>query len=144
MRVGLISDTHGLLRPEAVEALRGVDLILHAGDIGKPAVLEGLNACLDHRGEAFVPELGQRFKAGPSFRVFATQNPRAAGGGRKGLPRSLLGRFTKVVVSSLSDDDLLAIAAARFPTLAPRRWRAAWRRSWRGRGRHSGRAPPAT
>ena len=44
MRVGLISDTHGLLRPEAVEALRGVDLILHAGDIGKPAVLEGLSA----------------------------------------------------------------------------------------------------
>lgn len=34
MRVGLISDTHGLLRPEAIDALRGVDHILHAGDIG--------------------------------------------------------------------------------------------------------------
>jgi uncharacterized protein len=31
--VGIISDTHGLLRPEAVAALRGVDLILHAGDV---------------------------------------------------------------------------------------------------------------
>ena len=44
MRVGVISDTHGLLRPEAVEALRGSDLILHAGDIGSPAVLEALAA----------------------------------------------------------------------------------------------------
>ena len=44
MRVGVLSDTHGLLRPEAVEALRGSDLILHAGDIGSPAVLEALAA----------------------------------------------------------------------------------------------------
>jgi len=41
-RVGLISDTHGLLRPEAVEALQGSDLILHAGDIGDPAIIETL------------------------------------------------------------------------------------------------------
>ena len=44
MRVGLISDTHGLLRPEALAALRGVDHILHAGDIGAAAVLDGLRA----------------------------------------------------------------------------------------------------
>jgi hypothetical protein len=44
MQVGVISDTHGLLRPEAVEALQGSDLILHAGDIGKPEVLEALGA----------------------------------------------------------------------------------------------------
>ena len=37
--IGLISDTHGLLRPQAIAALAGVDLIIHAGDIGKPAVL---------------------------------------------------------------------------------------------------------
>ena len=42
MRVGLISDTHGLLRPEAVKFLRGSDLIVHAGDIGKAEVLEQL------------------------------------------------------------------------------------------------------
>jgi uncharacterized protein len=41
-RIGLISDTHGLLRPEAVEALRGVQMILHAGDVGKPEILEAL------------------------------------------------------------------------------------------------------
>jgi len=39
---GLISDTHGLLRPEAQQALAGVDLIIHAGDVGSPEVLEGL------------------------------------------------------------------------------------------------------
>jgi uncharacterized protein len=41
-QVGVIADTHGLLRPEAIEALFGSDLILHAGDIGKPEVLEEL------------------------------------------------------------------------------------------------------
>jgi putative phosphoesterase len=40
--IGVISDTHGMLRPEAVEALRGVELILHAGDVGSPEVLEAL------------------------------------------------------------------------------------------------------
>jgi putative phosphoesterase len=40
--IGVISDTHGLLRPEAVEALRGVAHILHAGDVGAPEVLEEL------------------------------------------------------------------------------------------------------
>ena len=39
-RIGLISDTHGLLRKEAVEALRGSELIIHAGDVGKPEILE--------------------------------------------------------------------------------------------------------
>src|SRR5437867_3813695 len=40
--VGVISDTHGLLRPEALAALAGVDVIVHAGDIGSAAVLEAL------------------------------------------------------------------------------------------------------
>jgi len=40
--LGLISDTHGLLREEAVDALRGSDLILHAGDVGGPEILEAL------------------------------------------------------------------------------------------------------
>ena len=42
MLIGVISDTHGLLRPEAVEALRGSDLIVHAGDIGSAAILDEL------------------------------------------------------------------------------------------------------
>jgi putative phosphoesterase len=40
--VGVISDTHGLLRPEAVAALAGVDLIIHAGDIGDPEIIDEL------------------------------------------------------------------------------------------------------
>jgi len=40
--VGVISDTHGLVRPEALRALRGVELILHAGDVGSPEVLTAL------------------------------------------------------------------------------------------------------
>lgn len=41
-RIGLISDTHGLLRNEALRALTGSDLILHAGDVGAPEILEAL------------------------------------------------------------------------------------------------------
>jgi uncharacterized protein len=42
MLIGVISDTHGLLRPEAVAALRGVEHILHAGDVGDIAILDAL------------------------------------------------------------------------------------------------------
>jgi len=42
--LGVISDTHGLVRPEAVRVLEGVDLIVHAGDIGGPEVLAALRA----------------------------------------------------------------------------------------------------
>jgi uncharacterized protein len=42
--IGLISDTHGLMRPEALEALRGSDIIIHAGDVGRPDVLGHLMA----------------------------------------------------------------------------------------------------
>ena len=40
--IGVISDTHGLLRPEALKALEGVELIIHAGDIGDPKILRRL------------------------------------------------------------------------------------------------------
>ena len=42
MRIGVISDTHGLLRPQALTALRGSDHIVHAGDIGDPSILAAL------------------------------------------------------------------------------------------------------
>jgi putative phosphoesterase len=42
MLIGLISDTHGLMRDSALNALRGADLILHAGDVGRPEVLDAL------------------------------------------------------------------------------------------------------
>jgi len=43
-RLGVIADTHGLMRPEALAALRASDLIIHAGDIGEPEVLVSLRA----------------------------------------------------------------------------------------------------
>ena len=42
--VGVISDTHGVMRPEALDRLRGSDLIVHCGDVGAPAVLDALRA----------------------------------------------------------------------------------------------------
>ena len=42
LRVGVISDTHGLVRPEAIEALRSADVIVHAGDVGGPHLLREL------------------------------------------------------------------------------------------------------
>jgi putative phosphoesterase len=42
LRIGIISDTHGLLRPEALAALRGSDYIIHAGDVGDAAILSEL------------------------------------------------------------------------------------------------------
>jgi putative phosphoesterase len=44
VKVGLISDTHGLMRPQALEALQGCDYLIHGGDIGKPEILETLKA----------------------------------------------------------------------------------------------------
>ena len=44
MKIGVISDTHGLLRPEALAALQGCERIIHAGDIGKPEILQQLAA----------------------------------------------------------------------------------------------------
>jgi len=42
MKIGVISDTHGLLRPEVAPALKGVERILHLGDVGKPSLLKEL------------------------------------------------------------------------------------------------------
>jgi MoxR-like ATPase len=91
-------------------------VLLDELNLASQSVLEGLNSCLDHRAEVFIPELGQTFACPASFRVFAAQNPLAQGGGRKGLPRSFLNRFTKVFVASLSDGDLRAIITSNYPS----------------------------
>lgn len=65
-------------------------------NLASQSVLEGLNAVLDHRGEAFIPELGMVFRVRMGTKFFACQNPMQQGGGRKGLPKSFLNRFTMV------------------------------------------------
>jgi uncharacterized protein len=59
MQIGLISDTHGLLRPQAVHALSGVSQIIHSGDIGGPEILGAL------RGIAPVQAVRGNNDAGP-------------------------------------------------------------------------------
>ena len=66
-------------------------------NLASQSVLEGLNACLDHRAEVYIAELGRSFSVQhEKTRLFACQNPLHQGGGRKGLPKSFLNRFTQV------------------------------------------------
>ena len=95
-----------------------MQVLLDELNLAPQSVLEGLNACLDHRAEVYIPEIDQTFDCPKSFRIFATQNPLQEGGGRKGLPRSFLNRFTKVYVESLQYTDLVFITAHRFGSLA--------------------------
>jgi putative phosphoesterase len=94
MIIGVISDTHGLLRPEAVELLRGSEHIVHAGDIGSPEIipaLEKIAPVTAIRGNVDTQPWAQRFAAtevaelnGVSIYVIHDVNsldlkPRAAG-----------------------------------------------------------------
>jgi midasin len=94
-------------------------VLLDEMNLAPQAVLEGLNAVLDHRGSVFIPELGRSFTRHPSFRIFAAQNPLHQGGGRKGLPKSFLNRFTKVYLEELAPSDLFHVCEQLFPSLDP-------------------------
>ncbi|XP_064402600.1 midasin-like isoform X2 [Halichondria panicea] len=99
-----------------LKALRRGDwIVLDEMNLASQSVLEGLNACLDHRGEVFIPELGMHFVVKKSSRIFACQNPLHQGGGRKGLPKSFTNRFTQVYIDKLSPSDLLHICTQVFP-----------------------------
>ncbi|XP_048240547.1 midasin-like [Haliotis rufescens] len=94
-------------------------VVLDELNLASQSVLEGLNACLDHRAEVFIPELGKTFTIQhEQTRLFACQNPLSQGGGRKGLPRSFLNRFTQVYIEPLSRGDLLFIAESMFPVIS--------------------------
>ncbi|KAG9127474.1 hypothetical protein FRC07_013283 [Ceratobasidium sp. 392] len=92
-------------------------VLLDEMNLAPQAVLEGLNAVLDHRGTVFIPELGRNFTKHSDFRVFAAQNPLSQGGGRKGLPKSFINRFTKVYIEPLSRDDLQVICRLSEPDI---------------------------
>ncbi|GAA6063185.1 hypothetical protein JCM10212_006851 [Sporobolomyces blumeae] len=92
-------------------------VLLDEMNLASQSVLEGLNSCLDHRGQVYLPELDRTFSRHPDFRIFAAQNPLGQGGGRKGLPRSFLDRFSVVHMEELDSTDLNAIAAALFPEI---------------------------
>ena len=68
----------------------------------------------------YVPELNKTFTCPPnSFCLFACQNPLHQGGGRKGLPKSFLNRFTQVFVSPLDEADQTQIAKNMYPIAHP-------------------------
>ena len=70
MKLGLISDTHGLIRPEALEALRGSDLILHAGDVGSADVLAALRTIAPVRAVRGNNDRGTWARRLPERRTF--------------------------------------------------------------------------
>lgn len=96
---------------------RGEWVLLDEMNLASQSVLEGLNACLDHRGEVYISELDQTFKRHPNFSVFAAQNPHHQGGGRKGLPSSFVNRFTVVYADIFRNDDMQLICQHNFPSM---------------------------
>jgi len=68
--VGVISDTHGLLRPELLELLKGVDAIIHAGDIGSPEVLDALRKIAPAHAVRGNVDTGDWAAALPLFDLF--------------------------------------------------------------------------
>ena len=97
---------------------KGEWVLLDEMNLASQAVLEGLNACFDHRGQVFIPELNSTFTKHPKFTVFATQNPHHQGGGRKGLPASFVDRFTVVYADLLKEEDLSIICKQIYPDCA--------------------------
>ncbi|KAK4202656.1 putative midasin [Triangularia verruculosa] len=93
---------------------KGEWVLLDEMNLASQTVLEGLNACLDHRGEVYIAELDQVFKRHPDFKLFAAQNPHHQGGGRKGLPSSFVNRFIVVYSDVFTKEDLLHITAKKF------------------------------
>ena len=90
-------------------------IILDEINLASQSVLEGLNSCFDHRGEIYITELNRKFLINKTqTKIFACQNPYIQGGGRKGLPKSFLNRFSKVYVNKMSTQDYLDILSSMF------------------------------
>ena len=90
-------------------------VLLDEMNLASQSILESLNACLDHRGQVYVPELDQSFLRHPRFVVFAAQNPHHQGGGRKGLPASFVNRFTVVYADLFTAEDFKVICRQCYP-----------------------------
>ena len=89
-------------------------VLLDEMNLATQSVLEGLNACLDHRKEAYIAELDKTFSCHPEFKLFAAQNPHHQGGGRKGLPSSFVNRFTVVYADPFQAADLIHICRIKY------------------------------
>lgn len=97
---------------------KGHWVVLDELNLASQSVLEGLNACFDHRAEIYIPELSMSFQVQhKQTKIFGCQNPFTQGGGRKGLPKSFLNRFTQVFVDQLTSKDMEFIADSIFPSI---------------------------
>uniref|UniRef100_A0A3Q4BJ07 Midasin n=1 Tax=Mola mola TaxID=94237 RepID=A0A3Q4BJ07_MOLML len=93
-------------------------VVLDELNLASQSVLEGLNACFDHRAEMYIPELGMSFQVQhEKTKIFGCQNPFTQGGGRKGLPKSFLNRFTQVFVDQLTSTDMEFVGDSIFPSI---------------------------
>lgn len=93
-------------------------VLLDEMNLASQSILEGLNACFDHRGQVYVSELDQTFNRHANFVAFAAQNPHHQGNGRKGLPTSFVNRFTVVYADTFTADDLQMICSERFSNIS--------------------------
>ncbi|CAJ0946589.1 unnamed protein product, partial [Mesorhabditis belari] len=86
-------------------------ILLDEMNLASQSVLEGLNACFDHRHTLYIAEINRSFKIpiGSKVRFFACQNPRAQGGNRRALPKSFINRFTTIWIDDLTSDDIYYI-----------------------------------
>uniref|UniRef100_A0A8R1HVT4 Midasin n=2 Tax=Caenorhabditis japonica TaxID=281687 RepID=A0A8R1HVT4_CAEJA len=87
---------------------RGEWVLLDEMNLASQSVLEGLNACFDHRRVLYIAELNREFKipAESNCRFFACQNPRVQGGNRRALPKSFINRFTNIYTNDLTKVDI--------------------------------------
>lgn len=107
---GSLSFRDGIL----VQALRKGDwVILDELNLAPSEVLEALNRLLDDNRELYLPETNETVKPHPSFRLFATQNPSGAYGGRKPLSRAFRNRFVELHVGDIPSNEMITILEKR-------------------------------
>jgi midasin len=97
-----------------VQALRkGHWVILDELNLAPSEVLEALNRLLDDNRELYLPEINEVVKPHPNFRLFATQNPSGAYGGRKPLSRAFRNRFVEIHVGDIPEKEMETILELR-------------------------------
>jgi midasin len=88
-------------------------VILDELNLAPSDVLEALNRLLDDNRELYIPEINEAVKPHENFRLFATQNPAGAYGGRKPLSRAFRNRFVEIHMSDIPEDEMIIILERR-------------------------------
>ncbi|KJP89006.1 hypothetical protein AK88_01298 [Plasmodium fragile] len=99
---------------------KGYWILIDEINLANQQTLEGINSILDHRKEIFIPETNEMVRCHPNFRLFCCQNPYSEGGGRKGLPKSFLNRFSKIYFEELNEEDYLCIVQRLYGSCIPK------------------------